>query len=115
MQQRSQPAPPPAPAPPAFTARQKHFLRNFEFLLYLKMLDRLITKFDRGNDFEFSAAAETTITEIKATQAFAAAARAAAGKAASVVPDLPRKMFAGLARKMFIRYINWKPALDLNR
>jgi hypothetical protein len=118
MRQRDQLAltqAPQTPSAPAFSARQESFLRNFEFLLYLKMLDRLITKFDRENNFEFSAAAEKTINEIKATQVFAAAARAAAGKAISVVPDLPRKMFAGLARKMFIRYINWKPALDLNR
>lgn len=116
-QRTQQQTPPPAPsaAPPPLNAKQEFFVRQIEFLYYLKTLDKLITQFDRENRFELGSAIDRTTRALNETKTIVGALRGGVTMSVRLLPNLPKTVFARLAQKTFIRYILWRPALDLSR
>jgi len=100
---------------PMFTDRQRKFVRKAEFLLYMKVLDRLILSFDRTNTFNLVEAIDRTTQALNALRAFSLGMRESFGAIAQVTPSLPKRFFNLLARRTFVRYIRWQAALDLDR
>jgi regulator of protease activity HflC (stomatin/prohibitin superfamily) len=100
---------------PMFSEAQKKFVREAEFLLYLKTLDTLILGFDRSNTFNLARAIDATISRLTTMRAVALISRETLGAIAAVSPDAPRKLFRTLIKGTFIRYIRWQAALDLDK
>jgi hypothetical protein len=100
---------------PMFTDAQRTFVRQAEFLLYMKALDELILAFDRSNTFNLVEALDKTAQKLNALRTMALGMRETLGAAAALAPGLPRKLYARLVRGTFIRYIRWQAALDLDR
>ena len=94
---------------------QRRFVEKAEFAVYMKSLDELILQFDRSNQFDLFAAIAKTTQQLVALRVTAMQRREVLALEVANDPDVPQKLFQHLSKGMFIRYINWKAALDLNR
>ena len=91
---------------------QQRFVRDAEFLVYLKALDGLILEFDRSNRFDLNEAVRKTSLALTKLQVTAAVRRELLALHVADKPSLPKVAFQRLLAATRIRYINWKAALD---
>lgn len=97
----------------ALSSEQRKFVRQAEFVVYLKVLDTLIQQFDRANRFDLFEGIDKTIAQLSKLRTSGLLRRELIALEILGNPALPKTLFQRLLRGTFIRYINWKAALDL--